>query len=111
MDGTTGWISSLGTCFLIVLGVHVAVEGEPLFSGGFDECRLWIGQVRHPNVLAFLHSTEAETMDGGVLKPTIYLVTEPVMPLSEKIQELDLQGTQRYTLLLDQKIHLKVEAK
>ncbi|KAG0591818.1 hypothetical protein KC19_1G204500 [Ceratodon purpureus] len=51
--------------------------------------------VRHPNVLAFLHSTEAETMDGGVLKPTIYLVTEPVVPLAEKIQELDLQGTQR----------------
>uniref|UniRef100_A0A7I4DFP3 Protein kinase domain-containing protein n=1 Tax=Physcomitrium patens TaxID=3218 RepID=A0A7I4DFP3_PHYPA len=51
--------------------------------------------VRHPNVLAFLHSTEVENIDGGVAKPTIYLVTEPVMPLSEKIQELDLQGTQR----------------
>lgn len=51
--------------------------------------------MRHPNVLVFLHSTEAEAMDGGVLKPTIYLVTEPVMPLAEKIKELDLQGTQR----------------
>jgi len=51
--------------------------------------------VRHPNVLAFLHSTEAESMDGGVAKPTIYLVTEPVMPLADKIRELDLQGTQR----------------
>lgn len=51
--------------------------------------------VRHPNVLVFLHSTEAEAMDGGVMKPTIYLVTEPVMPLAEKIKELDLQGTQR----------------
>jgi len=38
-------------------------------------------------------------MDGGVLKPTIYLVTEPVMPLAEKIKELDLQGTQRYTVI------------
>lgn len=63
--------------------------------------RFWIGQVRHPNVLAFLHSTEVENIDGGVAKPTIYLVTEPVMPLSEKIQELDLQGTQRYSLLLN----------
>jgi hypothetical protein len=34
-----------------------------------------------------------------VLKPTVYLVTEPVVPLAEKIQELDLQGTQRYTML------------
>jgi hypothetical protein len=66
----------------------------------FDECGdVGLGQVRHPNVLAFLHSTEAETMDGGVLKPTVYLVTEPVVPLAEKIQELDLQGTQRYTML------------
>jgi SCY1-like protein 1 len=56
--------------------------------------------VRHPNVLAFLHSTEAEVMDGGVVKPTMYLVTEPVMPLSEKIRELDLQGTQRYNNML-----------
>lgn len=58
--------------------------------------------MRHPNVLAFLHSTEAEAMDGGVLKPTIYLVTEPVMPLAEKIKELDLQGTQRYTTISHQ---------
>lgn len=55
--------------------------------------------MRHPNVLAFLHSTEAEAMDGSVLKPTIYLVTEPVIPLAEKIRELDLQGTQRYVQL------------
>lgn len=60
---------------------------------------MWIWQVRHPNVLVFLHSTEAEAMDGGVMKPTIYLVTEPVMPLAEKIKELDLQGTQRYQKL------------
>jgi hypothetical protein len=52
--------------------------------------------VRHPNVLVFLHSTEAEMVEGSVVKPTIYLVTEPVMPLADKIKELDLQGTQRY---------------
>jgi SCY1-like protein 1 len=30
-----------------------------------------------------------------VVKPTIYLVTEPVMPLADKIKELHLQVTQR----------------
>ncbi|KAI4350155.1 hypothetical protein L6164_010664 [Bauhinia variegata] len=51
--------------------------------------------VRHPNILSFLHSTETETSDGGSTKVTIYIVTEPVMPLSEKIKELGLVGTQR----------------
>ncbi|XP_068651954.1 uncharacterized protein [Aristolochia californica] len=51
--------------------------------------------VRHPNILSFLHSTEAETFDGTSNKHTIYLVTEPVMPLAEKIKELGLEGTQR----------------
>ncbi|XP_019052793.1 PREDICTED: probable inactive serine/threonine-protein kinase scy1 isoform X2 [Nelumbo nucifera] len=51
--------------------------------------------VRHPNILSFLRSTEAETFDGTVMKVTIYIVTEPVMPLSEKIKELGLEGTQR----------------
>ncbi|KAK4282976.1 hypothetical protein QN277_014284 [Acacia crassicarpa] len=51
--------------------------------------------VRHPNILSFLHSTETETSDGGSAKVTIYIVTEPVMPLSEKIKELGLEGMQR----------------
>ncbi|KAI3925154.1 hypothetical protein MKW98_009804 [Papaver atlanticum] len=51
--------------------------------------------VRHPNILSFLHSTEAEIFDGATPKHTIYIVTEPVMPLSEKIKELGLEGTQR----------------
>ncbi|KAG6474534.1 hypothetical protein ZIOFF_068471 [Zingiber officinale] len=51
--------------------------------------------VRHPNILSFLHSTEAEVSDGSAMKCTIYIVTEPVMPLSEKIKELNLSGTQR----------------
>ncbi|XP_028062837.1 probable inactive serine/threonine-protein kinase scy1 isoform X2 [Camellia sinensis] len=51
--------------------------------------------VRHPNILSFLHSTEAESFDGSTTKVTIYIVTEPVMPLSEKIKELGLEGTQR----------------
>jgi SCY1-like protein 1 len=46
--------------------------------------------------LSFLHSTEIETFDGGSSKVTIYIVTEPVMPLSDKIKELGLDGTQRY---------------
>ncbi|KAI7987716.1 putative inactive serine/threonine-protein kinase scy1 [Camellia lanceoleosa] len=51
--------------------------------------------VRHPNILSFLHSLEVETFDGSTAKVTIYIVTEPVMPLSEKIRELGLEGTQR----------------
>ncbi|KAF3452441.1 hypothetical protein FNV43_RR02874 [Rhamnella rubrinervis] len=51
--------------------------------------------VRHPNILSFLHSTETETIDGATTKIVIYIVTEPVMPLSEKIKELGLEGTQR----------------
>ncbi|KAL6509388.1 hypothetical protein OROGR_022698 [Orobanche gracilis] len=54
--------------------------------------------VRHPNILSFLHSTEAETLEGSNAKVTIYIVTEPVMPLSEKIKELELKGSQRYHL-------------
>ncbi|KAK9061008.1 hypothetical protein SSX86_018188 [Deinandra increscens subsp. villosa] len=51
--------------------------------------------VRHPNILSFLHSTEAEISDGSSTKVVIYIVTEPVMPLAEKIKELGLQGTNR----------------
>ncbi|XWS08382.1 hypothetical protein CRYUN_Cryun41cG0074900 [Craigia yunnanensis] len=51
--------------------------------------------VRHPNILSFLHSTEVEAIDGSSTKVTIYIVTEPIMPLSEKIKELGLEGTQR----------------
>ncbi|GMI83265.1 cytoplasmic tRNA export protein [Hibiscus trionum] len=51
--------------------------------------------VRHPNILSFLHSTEVESFDGPSPKVTIYIVTEPVVPLSEKIKELGLEGTQR----------------
>ncbi|XVF81932.1 hypothetical protein PTKIN_Ptkin16aG0002300 [Pterospermum kingtungense] len=51
--------------------------------------------VRHPNILSFLHSTEVEASDASSGKVTIYIVTEPVMPLSEKIKELGLEGTQR----------------
>ncbi|KAG7569953.1 Armadillo-type fold [Arabidopsis thaliana x Arabidopsis arenosa] len=50
--------------------------------------------VRHPNILSFLHSTEVETHDGSTTKVTIYIVTEPVMPLSDKIKELGLKATQ-----------------
>ncbi|XP_024515557.1 N-terminal kinase-like protein isoform X1 [Selaginella moellendorffii] len=48
--------------------------------------------VRHPNVLSFLHSTEVEGMEGKI---TIYVVTEPVMPLAEKIKDMGLIDTQR----------------
>ncbi|XP_020205172.1 N-terminal kinase-like protein isoform X2 [Cajanus cajan] len=49
----------------------------------------------HPNILSFLHSTEIGTVDAGSPKVTIYMVTEPVVPLLDKISELGLEGTQR----------------
>ncbi|GAB2220726.1 hypothetical protein Droror1_Dr00008395 [Drosera rotundifolia] len=51
--------------------------------------------VRHPNILSFLNSTEVEIVDGAMTKVTVYMVTEPVMPLSENIKELGLDGKQR----------------
>lgn len=61
-----------------------------------EDAVLDVLQVRHPNILSFLHSTEVETFDGSSTKVTIYIVTEPVTPLSEKIKELGLDGKQRY---------------
>ena len=52
-------------------------------------------QVRHPNILTFQFSAEIEREEGGVVRPTVYIVTEPVMPLAEKVKELDLTGVQR----------------
>ena len=70
--------------------------GTKWISHGHPFCFLL--QVRHPNILSFLHSTEVETHDGSTSKVTIYIVTEPVMPLSDKIKELGLKATQRYAL-------------
>lgn len=82
-------------------------DGSPVsifsLSGGAQDGHIAAGRngvkrlrtVRHPNILSFLHSTEVETFDGPTAKLTIYIVTEPVMPLSEKIKELGLDGKQR----------------
>ncbi|KAI3888243.1 hypothetical protein MKW92_010111 [Papaver armeniacum] len=69
-------------------------QGEGHLAAGRNGVRR-LRTVRHPNILSFLHSTEAEIFDGATPKHTIYIVTEPVMPLSEKIKELGLEGTQR----------------
>ncbi|KAI3751190.1 hypothetical protein L2E82_22237 [Cichorium intybus] len=93
------WIHSRGTS---------KVDGSPvsifsLTGSNSGDGRLTAGRngvkrlrtVRHPNILSFLHSTEDEIIDGSSTKVTIYIVTEPVMPLAEKLKELGLQGTQR----------------
>jgi SCY1-like protein 1 len=49
-------------------------------------------QLRHPHLLQFKDSMELEADKGGI---TLYLVTEPVQPLSTLLQELRLAGTQR----------------
>ncbi|RZC73043.1 hypothetical protein C5167_048526 [Papaver somniferum] len=48
--------------------------------------------VRHPNIISFLQSTEDDIFDGATPKHTTYIVTEPVMALSEMIKELGLEG-------------------
>lgn len=48
-------------------------------------------QLRHPNVLAFRDSVETVERD----KTTIFMVTEPVKPLSEVMDELSLEGKHR----------------
>ncbi|KAI3891146.1 hypothetical protein MKW98_007451 [Papaver atlanticum] len=70
------------------------VQGDGHLAAGRNGVKR-LRTVRHPNILSFLHSTEAEIFDGATPKHTIYIVTEPVMPLSEKIKELGLEGTQR----------------
>jgi hypothetical protein len=58
-------------------------------------------QLRHPNVLQFRDSVEVESADkGGPV--TLFLVTEPVQPLSTVLKELQLEdGTQRWAPFLD----------
>jgi len=53
-------------------------------------------QLRHPHVLQFKDSVEVEGDKGGAV--TLYLVTEPVQPLSTVLQELRLEGSQRCAL-------------
>ncbi|RZC92054.1 hypothetical protein C5167_027946 [Papaver somniferum] len=81
-------------------------QGDGHLAAGRNGVRR-LRTVRHPNILSFLHSTEAEIFDGATPKHTIYIVTEPVMPLSEKIKELGLEGTQSVvvTPTLDWKLH------
>ncbi len=49
-------------------------------------------QLRHPNVLAFKDTAEVEEKGETVL----YLVTEPVKPLADVLEELDMEGSARY---------------
>ena len=55
-------------------------------------------QLRHPHVLQFKDSIEVEGDKAGAV--TLYLVTEPVQPLSAVLQELRLDGSQRCALHL-----------
>ena len=50
-------------------------------------------QLRHPHVLQFKDSIEVDGDKPGSV--TLYLVTEPVQPLSTVLQELRLDGSQR----------------
>ena len=50
-------------------------------------------QLRHPHVLQFKDSVEVDGDKPGTV--TLYLVTEPVQPLSTVLQDLRLDGSQR----------------
>ena len=47
--------------------------------------------MRHPNVLAFKDTLEVE--EKGIT--SLYVITEPVEPLTEVLQQLDIQGQAR----------------
>jgi SCY1-like protein 1 len=56
------------------------------------ECALrFIVQVRHPNVLALRDTIEVE--EKGLT--SIYIITEPVTPLIDVLEELDVAGPAR----------------
>ena len=48
-------------------------------------------QLRHPNVLSFKDTAELEERGETI----IYIVTEPVTPLAEVLQSLDVAGPAR----------------
>ena len=48
-------------------------------------------QLRHPNVLAFKDTAEVEEKGETV----IYLITEPVKPLADILEDLDISGSAR----------------
>lgn len=48
-------------------------------------------QLRHPGVLIFKDTLETEEKGEHV----VYLITEPVTPLSEFLEETSLQGEER----------------
>lgn len=47
--------------------------------------------MRHPNVLALKDTLEVEEKGATVL----YVITEPVIPLTEVLQQLDVEGLAR----------------
>lgn len=57
--------------------------------------------LRHPNILAFRHSHETTEKGQAVM----YVVTQAVQPLQSVLEELDLQGEQRYGASLWWRMH------
>ena len=71
---------------LILIYVHMADLASPAVITSW--CML---QLRHPNILAFKDTAEVEEKGETV----IYLVTEPVKPLADCLDELDMTGSAR----------------
>jgi hypothetical protein len=64
------------------------------------------GQLRHPNVLEYKDSLEIEAGEKTGGGPVLYIVTEPVSPLNCKLNELNLQGADRYHTPSSHCVHL-----
>jgi hypothetical protein len=53
-------------------------------------------QLRHPNVVEFKDVFENEVGEKSGEGPVIYIITEPVTPLCERLKSLALQGEDKY---------------
>uniref|UniRef100_A0A7S0RU83 Protein kinase domain-containing protein n=1 Tax=Pyramimonas obovata TaxID=1411642 RepID=A0A7S0RU83_9CHLO len=51
--------------------------------------------LRHPNVVEFKESIEIEQGEKSGEGPVIYIITEPVTPLDERLSSLDLKGNDK----------------
>ncbi|GJT46769.1 protein kinase family protein with ARM repeat domain-containing protein [Tanacetum coccineum] len=87
---TWGKMTVIAICFTGDDGSPVSIfslTGSNANDGHLAAGRNGVKRLRTPK--------EAEIFDGSSTKVVIYIVTEPVMPLAEKIKELGLQGIQR----------------
>jgi len=70
----------------------VSIRAQSLFQSLITNSVAFLLQLRHPNVLSFKDTAELDERGETI----IYLVTEPVTPLLDVLQTLDMSGPARY---------------